>query len=343
MDQRKDYMNANETIQYMIAHNQWVDPTLISHIVESSPVDKWACPVCGEVRTLFKDKVTGAKWGRTCGATECHPGYGKLRPSHSAHMKALAASGTNQAFNATLTKRGQLHNKTVNTPEFFVKVLATLGVSSSLEDWERDLHVVLSTRGKNRVIRTKTIITKFNQWPVSTQVDAVASVGGPVTIDALNALADDEFLRVYKMLHGMQTTVNMENHVGTGRNLQFKRVLITTPKYNIDGVAEVLTRSGTEATYIELFEKLGVLWRYEPFRIPKEAGGYYKPDFFIVYNDRKIILEVKGNYYRTTKEEFVKVKGTPASNFAKERGWEYCISTVGNPRTMDFLDEALFL
>lgn len=336
-------MNAKEVIQYMITNNCWADTATISKIVEKTIVDKWFCPACGVVRELFTDKIAGARLGRTCGQKKCHPALGTSRPDHSAYMKALAAAGTNPTYNSSLMKKGHLHNKNVNTPEFFVKVLENKGIAATADDWQGKLHDMLSVRNKDRDNRTKTIVTKFNQWSVDIKLEIASKLGLTITSSNLAALSDAEFSVVYKVLHGIQSTMNMENLKTTGQNNWFKHVLIINPKFNLDGEKEITTRSGTEARYIELFEESCIYWRYEPFRIPRKDGGYYLPDFFILYNGRSIIVEVKGNYYRSTEAEFIHTRGIPATAFAKSRGWEYCITTDGNPKSMDFLNDALYL
>jgi hypothetical protein len=258
-------------------------------------------------------------------------------------MKALAASGTNDKFQATLMTKGKLHNKNVNTPEFFIQVLSNQGIEATQANWKGCLSTMLSNRGKDRSNRTKTLVTKFSKWDTDTKHAVAQQLGFNIAPDQLNSLSDTEFESVFKILHGIQSTVNMENMPNTGRNTIFKQITVTNPQYNIDGKTEVKTRSGTEASYISLFERLGIPWRYEAIRIQKNPGGYYKPDFFIMYNGRNIILEVKGSYYRTTEQEFLATRAEPAAKFAKTRGWEYCISRELHPKDMSFLETALYI
>ncbi len=105
--------------------------------------------------------------------------------------------------------------------------------------------------------------------------------------------------------------------------------------------------SANERVFARMLEKLGIKYEYEPFTndiikavngtIGRYAPTQYTPDFVMLYNDRKIIIETKG-FMRGRDALIVKI----ADAWYTSRGYEYyCINQAGKVSTAN-LDYYLY-
>lgn len=84
------------------------------------------------------------------------------------------------------------------------------------------------------------------------------------------------------------------------------------------GVRGIQFRSRIEAQWAYIFENFGWNWDYEPI----DLDGYI-PDFIIIFNDEKILIEIKGdtNIWKNYKEHEEKIK---------KSGWKKKFAILGS-------------
>lgn len=302
---------------------------------------------CGEWKKLAKSSQSkvGIMLYRNCGKKECDHAFGKKRPEHSAKMKELAKTGSDE-FKASLMQPGKKHNKEVNTIAFKRKVLKRRGYEDvDLMDDEEILMVhgeLLGNIQKERSTRSKGILTKYSNWDDEFKELAKELCKHEITKEYIEGLSDEEFLVCFRRLHGVQSIVNSVNSENTGRTSWFNHMFMEDLKYNTQGKTTVRTRSGLEAKFIEVFEKLGIPWSFEELRIPTtDYSGLYVPDFVIEYEGKKYIVEAKGSFYRQDKDKYIANKVMAGAKYATERGWIYCMSFC-YPKDMGFLKTAVY-
>lgn len=312
-------------------------------IKDKNPICK--CGRFKKIKPSSQSKV-GLMLSIYCGNKECSPNFGRKRPEHSVLMKRMAAGEGSPAFLATLMKQGELFNREVNTIAFKRQVLTNKGfdvVDKSDEEIEELHSIFLGNLVRSREVREKTIMTKIQQWDdeFKTLGESLVDIKD-ITLEKLKTLTDEEFNEKYLKLHGIQTVINNIN-VQETRSEFFIRVLFEDLKYNSQGKTTVRTRSRLEAEYIKVFEQNGVPWSYEELRlITINKTGVYIPDFIIQYEGQTYIVEVKGNFYGVDKETYFAEKLMAAAEYAKGKGWKFCISFV-TPKDMSFLNKATFL
>lgn len=301
---------------------------------------------CGKLKKLFKSPQSkiGKALYRTCGAPKCDPKYGIKRPKHSAYMKELAANGMNEAYNRTLMKKGKLFNKEVNTINYKRKILANKGydVKEATEDDILQLFFAYSSKNmKSTKFRIKKILTQYNNWEQKYKdLILIITHKDPNEID-FTSLTDDEIERMFKRIHGINTIRNWSN-VKESRTTFFKRIYLDNFKYNAAGQKSVVTRSGLEAVYINYFENNAIPWEYETLILNNtDNSGFHTPDFIITYENQKMIVETKGDFFRQDFDDYLEKNIKACFTYCKEHNMKYVLTTVENPEKKSFLEHAL--
>lgn len=289
------------------------------------------CERCGADRVVLDSGKI-----RSCTKGPCHPFYGKKRPEHSKHMSALAASGENVAFAATLMKRGRLHNKEVNTEHFKRKILEKLRVDVS-DGVDTAFSKMLSDRAKSPELRRKRLRTLFRDTFEPEYRELAAKVLGVSVEDldaTLSSMADEKFEEVWPHLHGILTIrTNAKDPIC---NKRFVSSVITDLKYNTQGFSTIKTRSSWETAAIEIFEKESIPWSYEEYKL-QTSTGWHLPDFVIDYQGQKYIVEIKGGaWYHTAeqKEHYTTTQVAASLELAKSKGWNYSM-VLKKPKTIE--------
>ena len=275
------------------------------------------------VRQSVQSRV-GKVLGPTCGRRECSAVFGRKRPEHSRLMKEMSKSGP-ASFRSNLIKPGQLFNTEVNSLEFKKKVLSTRGVEIENDDVLATFSKHASDLLKSTSTRRKQIIDRYNKWEPEYQELILLVTGGIVpTEDWVNSLTLENMQYIWARIHGINT---IRNGIKVARPGWFKRILKTDFKYNTQNLDKIITRSGLESDYIDYFEKNAIPWSYEKHVIETvRHDGFHIPDFEIFYNTEKILLEVKGTFYRHDKEDYIANKVMAAMSFAKENNMRYILT-----------------
>jgi hypothetical protein len=227
----------------------------------------------------------------------------------------------------------------VNTERFKETVLRNKGIIA--DDISAAHSKLLSENAVSRKVRTKQAVTKFDKWGDEfKELAKICCSIDNITAAWLDSLPMTEFNKYIGILHGIQTSVNMEKHRNAGRNKQYIRVEMNDLKFNMRGITTVLTRSKLESQYIELFESLSLQWDYEWVTLPKvDNSGVYHPDFLLKFGNETYIIEVKGDWYHSDKDDYFANKIGAAVNYANEHKYLVCVSYI-RPRDMSFLEKA---
>jgi hypothetical protein len=265
---------------------------------------------------------------RCCGNKKCEPNYGIKRPKHSEIMRAKAKDPSNEKYLTTLMKKGEKFNEEVNSTEFKRKQLKNKGFEcSGLSDdeIEKEFSRFLSNRFKSRKSISSRLIKlcdKHELWHIFDKNE----------IENIDTVSEDRFAELKYSLHSWHHEFYC-SEVCVARH--FKRILMDGLKYNDRGITCVLTRSSYEANYISFFEKAGIRWDYEPFRINLDNGGKYKPDFVVWYNGKKYIVEVKG-FILKDGEKYMQYKLNAAFDYCCKNGFAGIVYTFqANPKNME--------
>ena len=302
---------------------------------------------CGNLKRIIQSKQSklGIKFFPWC-SKGCDPKVGRKRPEHSAKMKKLAADETNATFNNVLIQKNQLKNKKVNTPEFKRKFLQNKNLDvDNLNDEEIVIKFTefKSQFMKSRDKRIKIIQQRFDNWEDEFKklILIITNNIEPHNIDLLN-MAQSDFDLLYKRIHGVNTIRNW-SIIQESRTSFFKRIKKSNFLYNTADQQEVITKSGLESCYIDFFETYHIPWEYETLRLETiDKKGFHTPDFIINFNDKRYILETKGNFYRQEIAEYLSNKVAAVQIYAKQNDMYYVLTTIQKPNIKgNFIEEAL--
>lgn len=291
---------------------------------------------CGEYKKVYALSASKIGYGlyHSCGKPECNSRYGIKRPGHSAFMKNLAASGANEKYNATLIKSGERHNAELNSIEFKNKVLLSTGFNGTFSQY-------LGARNKDVNNRRKQIMSRYNMWEDQYKELIKLVCQCVPTTEWCDTLTEDQVQYYWKRLHGINTIRNCDNSQEVGRSLRFKGEYVRDLKFNYTGLTIVKTRSSWETELIKIFEKKRIEWSYEEFRIGTvDHSGFYIPDFVAKIKNKTYMIEVKGGYFATDKEWYMKNKIAAGVNFCKQRNWSFCM-VWEKPQNLDFVKTPL--
>ena len=251
----------------------------VLHILRNRPPEQLLCS-CGSFRKTYMANGKFLSLYRCCGRRECEPNYGKKRPKHSAIMKEKAKE-KDTAFSKTLMKKNQFFNKEVNTESFYEKQMINAGFAYDKDNIMEGYGKFRSAINKSESYRKKRIKTIYEKADTFWK-NIIKEVLG---FDPTNTKFFDVD-KVFLLVHGIQSQINMEKNIRTGSNSFYKREVVGGLKYHKRGVTCVITRSSTEANYIRMFEKEKVCWDYEHILIRSEFG-LYKPDFEIFFDNMR--------------------------------------------------------
>ncbi len=298
-------------------------------LLKNRPESYLLC-ACGDFKKIYYVNKKYLSAYKCCGRKECEPNYGKLRPEHSTLMKEKAKeSGT--VYSKNLMQKKQIFNKEVNTIAFFEKQMINAKFPYEKDKIMKCYGKFRSGINRSSSYRLKRISTIFNK---------ANDFWKEIILEILGFDPSQEDIvdvdKTYLLLHGIQSQMNMEKKIKTGTNSFYKREVVSDLKYHKKGVTCVITRSSTEAKYIRLFEKEQICWDYEHILI-RSKYGLYKPDFEILVDNQKYMIEVKGTFYRTTKEEYFTKKIIPALEYCKKNNMVYCLTFLQNPKNLGFL------
>ena len=114
-------------------------------------------------------------------------------------------------------------------------------------------------------------------------------------------------------------------------------------KYNTQNKEQIVTKSGLESTYIDFFEENKIPWSYEEVALETiKKDGFHVPDFIIEIDKKKIMLEVKGNFYRQEIKEYLGNKVQAAINYSLINNMQYVLTTIKNPNLeYNFIEKSL--
>lgn len=242
---------------------------------------------------------------------------GIKRPEHSKRLKKKYENGEiNEGF---LKQQGEnAKNGFLNSKDFKIKRLENHGYEiNDLKEHEIEekyselLQEIYTSRKykENCMIRYWEKYKDNNLLSESVLKDYIYN---------LEDLSDDDIDYLYKIYNSVKSIIAMKNNPQMGARGGFVRDELGNFSFNYADQEKITTRSSWESYMIEFFEENGIWWSFENKMIPKENGTYYIPDFEVIFQNRKMILEVKGAFLFTSEDVFFKEKAKPA------------IDTVGN-------------
>ena len=280
---------------------------------------------------------------RTCGDSKCEPNYGKKRPEHSKKMKELAVNGSSKYKN-TLMKKGERFNKEVNSTSFKRKRLIKHGydVADKTDEQIAELYsVLLSNFNKSLYTRKRSIVSNYVSWEQEYKDLILVVTKGIVPTEAwINTLSEDNINELWSRIHGINTIRNW-NKVKKTRSNFFKQSHLTGFKHN-KKQESIFVKSGLEKEYVEFFETEGFEWEYETIIIETlKKDGFYVPDFLVKIENRTIILEAKGSFYRSNIQDYIENKVKAAQEYCKEHGYEYVLTQKRPDKQLNFIKYAL--
>lgn len=252
-----------------------------------------------------------------CGKSECWMHYGKKRPKHSEKMKLLAKT-TDRLTG--LMKKGNLHNKEVNTPLFKKKVLSNKNINFTDEDLEEKYNRYLKSRWENT--RGKSYETRLKDVNPCLLELITKKYGKDILLTEEYFKTLEPHLReeLYYDIHGILTRY-YDKQIKKQRRSKFQRIYIDNLKYN-KKVTALYCRSVLEHQWISFFEKNKIQWEYEPFTVNGKYKGTYTPDFLIEWNSYKIVIEVKGTLYGYP-EDYIENKLEGCKEYCKTKNYKF--------------------
>jgi len=312
------HMNKSEYIAL-----SGIDVNVVDHYLVNKKwtIEQMLCG-CGKPKRVLRSSqaVLGVKFDGYCGNKECNFLYGKKRPEHSKFMSALAASGQNAAFNATLMKKGKLHNKEVNTISFLRKKLKTVGYDEVATLNDNDVINLNSQYESKKQFNPRVIAKSIINFIKKHKLEDTFS---KITYDEIVLLPTEELMQLRYKWKAWHHALYCSDVCGSKI---FKRIDKTDLIFHKRGLDYVLTRSSYESNYIDFFEANKISWDYEPFRIVLE-NTTYKPDFIFTYNGKTYILETKGFLLEKNKKQYLSVKINGAFDYAKKNNYAGMIFT----------------
>lgn len=332
-------LSMNDILDFSILHN--ITEEKVEYISRHSSL-RCSCGKFKKIRKSSQSKV-GIALYRTCGDSKCEPNYGKKRPEHSKKMKELVFNGS-EKYKNTLIKPGQKHNKDVNSISFKRKRLLNSGydITGVSDDNIIKLYSkLLSDFNTNINSRKKAIVKRYEKWEEEYKKLILIITDGIIpTKEWVSLLTDTEANEIWTRIHGVNTIRNWVKIEKT-RNSFFKQESLSGFKYN-KIQKKVFVKSGLEKEYIEFFEDNGIEWEYETLVIEtKNKDGFYIPDFIITLDNRRIILETKGSFYRTNIDEYIDNKVGGALIYCKENGYDYVLTQKKPDKELKFIEHAL--
>jgi len=288
------------------------------------------CPTCGKVIT---ERTAKGNFKRYC-RPECSPSYGKRRPNHSAVMKKRAVEGRLGG----LMKKGMHHNKGVNSVDFKLKCMK--GSSWFDYDESQSLESNYSRYQSSKNLLTTTKIKRACNFFSKMDEDLRNLYLAVYALDSItleSAFSD----KAYRLFWGLRT-IHYNRRSPRASVTNFKATTIHNLSYNMSGARSMYVRSGYEARYVRLFERMHIPWEYEKITILSlSKAHHYTPDFYIEYGGNKYIIEVKGSmtfYTETEAKEYLEDKIAAAVDFCKNRGWHFILTFTAKPSSdMSFL------
>lgn len=131
------------------------------------------------------------------------------------------------------------------------------------------------------------------------------------SIGDIDQLDSEQLDSLYKSVNSLKSILAMRKNPYMGSSKNWKRRRHSSFKYNLDFQEDITTRSGWESYMVEFFEENHIWWSYEKIIIKTGEHTFHIPDFMVLINNERIVLEIKGSFYRTTCEEYFKNKIYP--------------------------------
>lgn len=266
-------------------------------------------------------KIISKKTGRIssyCGKKECWMHFGIKRPEHSEYMKKIAKETTRLTG---IMKKGELHNKNVNTDAFKKKVLDNKKIPYAEETFMKVYQEYLIQRNKNtRSKRYETLLKNLSSEDLQ---PLFKKYGKNLTLTESHFRSLDIEAReeLFYDIHGVLTKYNEKKQHNGKYAGRFRRIFLTDLKHNTK-VTSLICKSKYEESWIKFFEKNNIKWEYEPFTVAGKIRGTYTPDFLLEYNSRKVIMEVKGTLYGYP-TDYMENKIEGCREYCQQRGYVF--------------------
>jgi len=252
-------------------------------------------------------------------------------------MKKKASEGSLKG----LMKKGQQHNKDVNSDNFKRKSMER---SKSWFPYNSDLSLnenysryqsIKNTRPEGKVVRA---LKNFQELDGDLQslFLAVYPLDSIVSLEHFSEKA-------FKLYWGLRTT-HYSRREPKGSVTNFKAETLSNLKHNLSKANGVYVRSSYEANYVKFFEANHIPWDYERYTILSlSKEHHYTPDFYIEYKGKKYIIEVKGSmsfYSDALAKEYIEDKIAAAKIFCREKGYRFIFTFRSKPdKDMKFLED----
>lgn len=260
-------------------------------LLKNRPVEFLVCK-CGDVKRTFYASGKYLAAYKCCGRSQCESNYGIKRPEHAKLMKEYAKAGKNSGN----FQKGYVNNY-INSIEWKRKVLQNknLPAGNTKEETSKLYSSFRAEVVKSRRYRENEIYKFY----------AKHSPAENITSDYIRSLSDLEFDKLFKNYKSLHHEIFCKDVCGAR---QFKRTLLTGLKHNLKHITSVYTRSSYETNYVKYFERNCIGWLYEPINF-KLDDCKYRPDFFIIHNNKKYFIEVKG--FLLNEDEYIQKKLLP--------------------------------
>jgi hypothetical protein len=283
---------------------------------------------CGKPRSVVERKNGIPFLYPACDNPDC-----RKRPQHSKRMKELASQEDSPLTG--LMKKGELHNKEVNTFEFRKKVLENKGIKVDAENVNISFSKMLSARNKEKDNVVNVLLRMIAGFSPECRERFIKRYPGKIDKQFIQNLNPEDFSKFKFFVWGLNT-ISIPH--SAGRTSFYKRPLLKDLKYNKRGLTLIQLRSGYEENYIKFFEKQKVVWDYEELILDTANGGSYRPDFIIHKFGKPWVVEVKGTFFRQG-EDYIKNKLIPAIPQCEELGYNFCLTFEEKPKNWGFLQK----
>lgn len=238
----------------------------------------------------------------------------KSRPEHSNLMK-IKMKGIDRGDSFRKIKKEQ--NSSI---EFKIKVLKNknIDITSKSENEIKDLYkTITSSVRKTNDFKIKKIKKFLKSNKYLEELTFLSFKNKFEYVDICN----DNVEKIYTEMMSIISSISIVRNENMGSTKFFKTGFIKVK--NCLNKTILRYRSSWELKTIEFLEINEIKYSYESFYIQKEDGTFYLPDFLIEYENKKILLEIKG-FIRGQKgkiNEEMKIKA--AKKYCKENNIKY--------------------
>lgn len=280
-------------------------------------VDKLVCKECGALNRHYNMDFCC----RTCLYSYNMKTHGKKRPNHSKQMIKHFRDGKYEEFRKST-------NKNINSDSFKKARLDNHGINYDDDNFEMLYNELLRDVQIGPNHWKKTLLNSINYQDWKSHDEYYLIKYDKLTTRLISEMNDGELRKWFARYNSLKTVIAYKNNPTMGRTSASR---LFDLKYNIRGLTSIYVRSSYEVNWIQYFENNEIEWDYESVRI-SDGNIIYVPDFFIMKEGKRYIIEVKG-FVPETWVDIIYEKSLLGVDYAKKHDLKYCFTYDSTPKS----------